>query len=294
MTLTVHDTPFRNQSFGFGSFVLNGLHLAVRGMGKALPYEERIRFARAAGWNLIRFQGSFRRRIEANLRLVFPEMGHRERQALHRACAENIGQSLVELMSMDEFSERIGSLDITGPGLSALDPDRGVLFVTGHFGQWDAGRLAFQHLTGRECGIFFRPNNNGFYDRHWQDYISSAGRPILSKGGGGREKMVAHLSSAGALMILSDQATRSADRLDFLGQPARSPVSAAKLALEYDIPLIPVYGIRRETLTDYKVVFEAPIPHSDPVTMTQSVNNSLAARVRDNPEQYLWTHRRWR
>jgi KDO2-lipid IV(A) lauroyltransferase len=41
-------------------------------------------------------------------------------------------------------------------------------------------------------------------------------------------------------------------------------------------------------------VLEAPVPHSDAVTMTQALNDSLTARVEADPGQWFWVHRRWR
>ena len=45
---------------------------------------------------------------------------------------------------------------------------------------------------------------------------------------------------------------------------------------------------------DKDLLIEAPIPHTDPVTMTQALNDSLATQVRLRPEQWFWVHRRWR
>ena len=94
--------------------------------------------------------------------------------------------------------------------------------------------------------------------------------------------------------LLFDQHAQRAPTLDFLGHPARTAVSAAELALRYNALLIPFYGIRTADGLDFDCVMEAPIAHSDPMAMTQAMNDSLSARVRANPEQWLWVARRWR
>jgi KDO2-lipid IV(A) lauroyltransferase len=58
--------------------------------------------------------------------------------------------------------------------------------------------------------------------------------------------------------------------------------------------LVPVYGIRQADGLHFDLLIEAPIPHTDPVTMTQALNDSLATQVRLRPEQWFWVHRRWR
>jgi KDO2-lipid IV(A) lauroyltransferase len=82
--------------------------------------------------------------------------------------------------------------------------------------------------------------------------------------------------------------------LDFVVKPARTALSAAELALRFNAVLIPFYGIRQPDGLTFETVLEAPITHSDATTMTQAMNDSLSARIRENPGQWLWVHRRWR
>jgi len=287
-------STYKNQSFGVGDFALNGLHLAIRGSSFALSYETRINRARSAALRLFNLSTEQRKRVDHNLELIFPDMSQSWKEQMREACFRNIGQSLMEHMHMSDFAGRIGNLNISGDGVPALDLDRGAILVSGHFGQWEGVRLAWRHLMGTDCAFFFRPNNNGFYDRHWQSYLRKAGEPIIAKGSAGKEIMEQHLGAKGPLLMVIDQRMQKADRFDFMGHPAKTATTAAELALEHDMPLIPAYGIRRDNLIDYDIVFEAPVPPSDPQKMTEALNASLGARVYANPEQYLWTHWRWK
>ena len=66
------------------------------------------------------------------------------------------------------------------------------------------------------------------------------------------------------------------------------------MALKYDAPLVPVYGLRQPDGLSFRVIVEAPVPPGDPMAMTQALNDSLAALVRRHPEQWFWIHRRWK
>jgi KDO2-lipid IV(A) lauroyltransferase len=57
--------------------------------------------------------------------------------------------------------------------------------------------------------------------------------------------------------------------------------------------MIPAYGIRTEDGSAFNVDFEAPIPHTDGITMTHAFNDSLSARIMADPEQWYWMLRRW-
>ena len=66
------------------------------------------------------------------------------------------------------------------------------------------------------------------------------------------------------------------------------------MALKYNALIIPFYGTRQDNGLDFKVELEAPIPATDPETMTQVINDNLQARVEETPEQWFWVHRRWK
>ena len=106
--------------------------------------------------------------------------------------------------------------------------------------------------------------------------------------------MVRFLSSGGMLGVLTDVHTVGGTALDFVGHPAMTALSAAKLALKYDALLVPVYARRNPDGLTFDVEFESPIPHSDPETMTRALNDSISARIRATPGQWYWVHRRWK
>jgi len=45
---------------------------------------------------------------------------------------------------------------------------------------------------------------------------------------------------------------------------------------------------------DFTIQTDAPVPHTDAITMTQALNDSLEHVVRQHMGQWLWIHRRWK
>ena len=76
------------------------------------------------------------------------------------------------------------------------------------------------------------------------------------------------------MAILLDEKYAEGVRLPFLGRPALTSLAAAQLALKYDLLMVPAYGIRSDDGDHFNVVFEDPIPHGDPVAMTQAFNTA--------------------
>ena len=117
--------------------------------------------------------------------------------------------------------------------------------------------------------------------------------PMFHTGVRGMAGLVRILKSGRFISLLHDQKVEGAPLLDFLGKPAHTSTAAAELALKYDVPLIPIYGIRRENGYDYDIIVEAPVTQSDPETMAKNMNQSLAEMIVRHPEQWLWIYDRW-
>jgi Kdo2-lipid IVA lauroyltransferase/acyltransferase len=235
-------------------------------------------------------------RFDTEVLRVFPEMPRAQRAALSREMGRNMGRTMFEILHGAEFQANPQRFHVSGPGLQALESARaagkGAIVVSGHFGQWDAVRAVLK-ARGMETGGVYRPLKNRFYQRGFLAGFEEGGRPAIATGRAGTMDLVRHLRRGGFLAILLDEKYAEGVPLPFLGQPALTSTSAAALALKYDLPLVAAYGTRRSDGSEFDVDFEAPIPHTDALTMTAAVNDSLSARVLENPGQWYWLLRRW-
>ena len=278
-------------------YLTNALIVGLIRLALALPYRTRVRFV---GWMVARVVGplaGYRKRALENLDHVWPEMSRARHREIARRCLDNVGRTFIENYSAADFPRRMAQVTPGGPGMAALEEasaeGRPVILVTGHFGNYEATRAALV-ARGYKIGGLYRDMKNPYFNAHYVRTMEAFGGPVFPQGRKGTGGFVRHLKAGGQLVLLFDQHVIFAPILDFLGQPARTALSAAELALRYDALLIPFYGIRQADGIGFDCVLEAPVPHSDPVTMTQALNDSLSARVRAQPEQWFWVHRRWR
>lgn len=237
-----------------------------------------------------------RQRFAREAARVFPEMARGDRLKLGQEMGRNMGRTLFEIYHVAEFQTQHHQVRISGPGLDALmgaqASGKGAIIVSGHFGQWEAIRAAIK-MHGLESGAVYRPNKNRHYERRIRAGIEAGGKPILATGHIGTRALVRHVRAGGIISILLDEKYAEGVPLPFLGHAALTSLSAAQLALKYDLPMIPAYGIRIDDENAFRVEFEAPIPHTDSNTMTHAFNDSLSARIMANPEQWYWMLRRW-
>ena len=236
-------------------------------------------------------------RVFSNLSLIFPTMPAKEKVRILKGCVDNFGRCFAENYSFESFTKRVALSEPQGAGVGAIkraqDEGRAVILVSGHFGNYEAARISLIR-AGFRVGGLYRPMNNQYFNRHYVKSLERVGKPVFAKEPKGIRGLIGFIKSGGVAVFLNDQYTHLGEDLRFMGVAARTSVSVAQISLKYGAPLVPFYGIRRANGIDFDNVFEAPIESSDPIKMTQSLNNSLEARVRANPEQWLWLHRRWK
>lgn len=281
---------------GLGPFLVNLALQAILTLPKVLPYRWRIP---ALGWltaRLVAPLAGYEARIRDNLALVCPDLEHDAVERLVREVTDNAGRVLAEMYSVRGFLRRVGETPLSGPGVAALAEaqasGRPIIGISGHFGNYNAARVALVH-AGHAVGGLYRPMANAYFNRHYSRAMERISQPAFVQGRRGLAQMIQHLRGGNMIALITDQRDADGAELSFFGRPALTPLSAAELALKYDALLIPCYGIRQPDGLSFKVIVEEPIAHSDPETMMQAFNDSLEARVRANMGQWLWIHRRW-
>jgi len=272
------------------------LRLLIR-VALLLPYPLRVALF---GWvtrRLVAPFAGYRARARANLAMIWPDLPPAERVRIADEACENAGRTLIENYSTRDFMARMAALPLTGAGVDALAgakaAGRPAILVSGHFGNYEAARAALV-ARGYLIGGLYRPMRNAFFNDHYVRTMEAFGGPVFPQGPRGTAGFVRHLKAGGQLVLLFDQNVVGGAILDFLGHPAATALSAAELALRYDALLVPFYATRQPDGLGFAIEIEAPVPPSDPMTMTQTLNDSLAARVRATPGQWFWIHRRWK
>lgn len=262
-----------------------------------LPYRWRVPLCGWAVAHVVAPLAGYRKRIRDNLAHVLPDLPKTEVERIVRTVPDNVGRTVIEIYSGPEFIAHAVSHPLTGAGVAALEAahaaGRPVILVTGHFGNYDASRAALI-ARGYRVGGLYMPMTNAHFNAHYVKAISRIGTPLFPRGKKGLAEMVRHLRGGGMLGMVIDQNMGHGAPLTFFGKTALTALSAAELALKYDALLVPTYGIRGPDGLSFTIVVEEPIPPGPPEAMTQALNDSLEALVRQHLDQWFWIHRRWK
>ena len=201
------------------------------------------------------------------------------------------------VITKENFRDHLDFADAS-PALvkTVLDsPETPILIVSGHHGCWE---VATQILSMARPMIAIARVMDSKLLQNWMKKHHFRGPvTIVNKNDGFRRGIIEKWRTEhSAMTILMDQYTYGGSLLSFLGRPARTVTSAARLAIRYGYP-VAVGSFVRIAPYRYRFVGGDPIvfgKDEDRVRATQILNDRLSDAIRKYPEQYLWMHRRWR
>lgn len=188
--------------------------------------------------------------------------------------------------------------------LRAHERGKGLLFLTGHFGNWEVATVAGIQQFTEYRGLFHfvrRPLKPRWFNEFVTRRFQRAGFGSLDKRGS-LDRILDLLASGAIIVYVFDQHAGKRDgvRVDFFGHPANTFKSLAILALSTGAPVIPASSWR-EPDGNHVLRFEEPLPliECDDVgeairRNTQAYNAALERMLLRHPEQWIWMHRRWK
>jgi KDO2-lipid IV(A) lauroyltransferase len=175
----------------------------------------------------------------------------------------------------------------------ALAKKRGVVFVTGHFGNWELLARTLAKL-GYPISTVAKESYDPRFTTQIDRFRSDAGVQVIWRGSPGAPSAVLRaLKQDRAVGFLIDQDTAVPSAfVPFFGRSASTPIGAAALALRAKAPVV-VGTIHRTPNGRHVIDIKAcPIP-SDVEKATALMTSHLEARIRRHPSQWVWFHKRW-
>ena len=247
--------------------------------------------------------GPVTNRARDNLRAAYPQMTPQDIERIVREMCDNLGRTVAEYPHLDKLKltgER-PRLEIVGKenADAAIARGKGVMFISGHFANWEAMPVMATQL-GYEGGLVYRPPNNPYVDRYISRMRASAGPQIqISKGAQGTRRIFTLLRRGLCILMLVDQKTEQGVAAPFFGRDAMTTPAPAALALKLGAALLPASnerlgGARFRMSVHPPIEFAPSGDHeADIAALTARINEAMEACVRARPSQWLWIHRRW-
>ena len=155
------------------------------------------------------------------------------------------------------------------------------------------------HL-GVRCRVTYRAANNPYIDRRIIDTRKRYGVSLMApKGGDGSREVLKAMAEGDSVALLNDQKFNSGVVAPFFGAPATTAPGPTRFALKFDCPMIPMSVERTKGARFRVTIWESIAPPktgdrtADIEQGVRNVNAFVEARVRERPDQWFWTHKRW-
>lgn len=241
---------------------------------------------------------------DTNLRLAMPELDAAARRRIVRGAWDNFGRTIGEYPHLPGFKASAsgpGWEMVGGPILQELAAHQGpMIFFSGHLANWEVPP-AVAASFGMTFATAYRPPDNPDVAAMIVDLRQrvAGGGPMFPKGARGARAMLAHLKRGGRLGMLLDQKMNDGIEVPFFGHPAMTAPALAALALRFRCPVVPNYA-QRLGPARFRVICEEPLVlpdtgdrQADIATLTITVNQCLERWIRQQPDNWLWLHRRF-
>ena len=238
--------------------------------------------------------------ISSNIKKAIPNVDSKDLKKISRLMWNNYGRIFAEYVFIKSF--RTGKLNsrISVEGQDILDKikknNQQVVFISGHFSNFE---LMAMHLekTGIKLSAIYRPLNNIFLNIIMENirkkYIC---KNQIKKGIGGIKKIIQLKKQNYSTALMIDQRVSEGIKSNFFNSPALTTTIPAQLVKKFKIPVVPIF-IERVNNLNFKITIRKPVnfTNTDSIQkITDDLNKILETMILHKPEQWIWSHNRWK
>ena len=256
--------------------------------------------------HLLYFALNKRRRIALeNLQIAFgDEMSTDERAQICRKSFQQIGKTAIEFLRFPKLTFENIWEEVIVEGkehlIRALNQGKGAIVFLPHLGNWELLALVYGALIPDRAKAIAFPLKNGHLNALVSQYRERLSLKLITRRQAVRETLRA-LKEGYAVGFFADQnAGREGVFVDFFGKPASAVRGPATLALKTAAPLLLSMDIRQPDDRHHVIITPAidleisGDLEQDVQTNTAHILKILETYIRQYPDQWLWTHNRWK
>ncbi len=238
-----------------------------------------------------------------NLSNALPNLSEMEKDEILNDMWDNLGRVVGEYphvarLSAEELMKFVTASPQSLENIEAMKSNgKGGIIFSAHIGNWELGPKIFSNYDIK-VGTVYRPLNNPYVEKMT---ASIRGTELISKSAKGNRRIIEIIKNGGYVVILADQKISEGELVPFFHDSAVTTTSIARIALKYDVPLIPARMIRTKKGFEFTVEVEKPLEieradniNGDVFKLTLEINRKLESWIREYPAQWFWVHNRWK
>jgi KDO2-lipid IV(A) lauroyltransferase len=247
---------------------------------------------------------SYRRKVVAtNLRNAFPEKNASELKTIKKKFYKHLADLFIETfmlihMSRENLKKRF---TVINPEIirKFSDEGRDIVAVCGHYNNWE-WMAAIPLFTETKCISIYKPLKNRFFDKFMNDLRQKYGMVLTPMSNIVREIINDKNNGIRTISAFIADQTPAITEINFwtkfLNQDTPVYLGAEKIAAKYDMAVV-IYNIRKIKRGYYSLTLEVLFENTAGLpehTVTEAHVRKLEEIIKENPEYWIWSHRRWK
>ena len=238
--------------------------------------------------------------IKNNLNKAFPNITNIEIEKISKNMWNNYGRILSEYMFLKKFRSPGFNRNLKIEGQEILDKiklsKKPVVFISGHFSNYELMTMQIDK-SGIDVAAIYRPLNNVFMkilqDTIREKYIC---KNYIKKGMSGVRQLLSLFKNGHSIAVMIDQRVSEGTKIKFFKNDAYTTTIPAQFVKKFNCNIIPIY-IERTHGINFKMKIYDPLrfkPEDTIEKITLELNIWLEKMILNKPEQWIWTHNRWK
>ena len=236
--------------------------------------------------------------INENLNRFSKTISNEGREKIIKNMWSNYGKTFIEYIFLDVYRREQKFVQFENNNLikSVIKSKKPVIFVSGHFANFEIMSMELSKMNIKLATIYRSLNNyflNPFMEFLRKKYIC---QNQIKKGRAGVREAINFINHGYNIALMIDQRVSEGEVVDLFKHPSLTTTLPAQLALKYKLNIIPIF-IERIKNNNFIIKFHEPInfsKFSNKFQLTKKLNNELEQMITKNPDQWIWTHNRWK
>ena len=236
--------------------------------------------------------------IDKNLLKFSNELSNQEKKEIRSNMWSNYGMTFIEYIFLNNFKKGQSHIDIEGENILrkiSLD-NKPVIFISGHFANFE---LMSMEITKKKINLatIYRPLNN-FFLNPFMEHVRKkyVCKNQIKKGRRGVKESVEYIKNNHSIALMVDQRVTEGEKIKFFDKEALTTTLPGQLALKYKLDIVPIFIERTNNNLFRMEVYEPIKPSSfkDTSQVSEKLNKIIENMIIKNPNQWIWTHDRWK
>lgn len=262
------------------------------------------RMGSAFGWFIFSIIGLRKELVLDNLRHAYPEYSQEAIRKIALGSYRNLFTAYFEILYLDKLPEEYIRQHISFADshtiTDLLKKGKGLIILTGHFGNWELCALSVPVIVPERYTIVVQKQRNPYVNNFMSRMRSRFGSKLVVMERALRESLRALSDNESVALIADQSGPESGIYADFFGRPASTHQGPAVFQIRSGAPMILVMLIR-EGLEQFRIELEEidtqGLTGSNEEKIKEITRRHVSALeryIRRYPEQWLWMHNRWK